>query len=1484
MHRKVTKFLSLFLSAAMMAGSLSVPAVAAEPAVYQESAAEETEVLPEETEAEESGAEETEALPEETEAEENGSEEADAEESAEQGEDQDTEDTDMDPEDAEAAQEETSDQEDADGAEKSAEEEPAAEAPPAEAEDTAPESADTAQETTATETVLGAEEVADSISDLTGQGYVLMNIPYADFYEAEGIDGVDIVSTATVKTYNQNMAGGSYHEGYEAADPISGAEILGVIYPVFVEDLSALQGMTQVTDADTATITVAAGKSSTITKEVSGKDLLFASGSYAFYILGEEPANYKTLSGSAGSYSFSSVKNGAQAAQIASADLAYGGHYTDLTLNVEADEVDDDAVVTGVVLTADGNDYVLRHVENIWRKTSLGWNWTDLDGAGLSGKTITAITYYLQDGGVYEYAVDVTVKKQLLSDAEAAFTDANTITVKGLPEDIQNPKATVSSVVGRGETAVVIADGADLVDGVVTTADAAVSGTKYNVKVVSDNYADVTMRAAFEDLQLISIAGLNYFYTDTKGDLDNTLYRATVSGRGGSTTYDFAKTDLTPIGETGYAYATAPNVTPLSGTLYGYGEGTATNYKEVYEKLGVSTDTDPAYDAVTSATGFTGHHAKDIPALVSYGTDADGEKAITGLTLGRASSTVDAVTYVEASILNAAGQSLTEDQTAALAVTLKANPMTAPSETEVNVGLSSASFASSRYGNAEFAIVPDDSVSGYVWSEYWNSVYAATISDGETTVGAVHWIDLYGEAATSGPHYNKVEIALNNGTSKGSNEAEVSRYAAFYDTNTGNIKAGTYTITIYAEGYSTLTAEVEVKAEAMSSVSIGGVNYYYADTTDDDAMTVYQATVRSKAGSTTYNYMKSDLTQVTDTDLYYISAPGATALTGTLYGYEAGSGNATNYKEVYGDLGASTDVDSAYDAVTSATGFTGHHAKDIPSLVTFGTDASGEKAITGLTLGRTTTTVDALTYVEAGVKQAAGKELTDEQTAAIAVTLTASPMTAPSDKEINVSLASASLASSRYGRAEFAIVPDDSVSGYVWSSYWNSIYGATISNGETTVGAVHWIDLYGEAATSGPHYNKVEIALNNGTSTGSNEAEVSRYASFFDGDYIKSGTYTITIYAEGYSPLTAQVAVDVKLSDKTAVYNGSEITADEAALTGIDGDVTYTYYSDEACTKVLESAPVNSGTYYVKAVAANLVASNPASLTIKKAAQSFTAKASAATVEVGKTVKVTVSGAKETNKYTFTSSDTKVAAVNASGVVTGKASGTVTITVKTAATANYEAGSKTVKITVNKTLKKPGNCHFTKWNNKQFTGCRISWNKVDGAEGYQTILSWTDGSHSSQTIVKPNVLYRDCTVVSNHVSQMKVRAFYTANGKRVYGPWSNIEYITPSPAKITAQNVSKGSNLKMKISWKPVYGCNGYNVFITTNPNGKWSWNQSTSTNAMSTSAVIEKCGGKLKKNTRYYVRIVTRRKRNGVFCTVPMPASNTYTGSFIIK
>ncbi len=391
-------------------------------------------------------------------------------------------------------------------------------------------------------------------------------------------------------------------------------------------------------------------------------------------------------------------------------------------------------------------------------------------------------------------------------------------------------------------------------------------------------------------------------------------------------------------------------------------------------------------------------------------------------------------------------------------------------------------------------------------------------------------------------------------------------------------------------------------------------------------------------------------------------------------------------------------------------------------------------------------------------------------------------------------------------------------------------------------------------------------------------------------DNVEKGTATVIITGKGNYTGTVErtFTISDKLSIETAtvdkitglVYNGKEqkpvpVVKMGAATLKEGTDYTIDSYSNNTNAGTATVTITGTGRY---------INSKTIEFTIAKAAQSFTVKA-AASIDTGKTTRVTASGAKETKKYTFTSSNPKVATVNATGTVTGKAAGTVTITVKTAATTNYKAGSKTVKITVNKVLKKPGNCHFVKWNNSKYTSCRIAWNKVAGADGYQTILSWTDGTHASTTYTKSNVLYRNCSVHPQHVSQMKVRAFYMSGGRRKFGPWSNVEYITPSPTKLTTKNTSAGANLKMNLKWNIIYGCNGYNVFITTNPNGTWYWNQSTSQKATSTSAVITKYrGAKLKKNTRYYVRIVTRRKRNGVFCTVPMPANNTNIGSFIIK
>ena len=108
--------------------------------------------------------------------------------------------------------------------------------------------------------------------------YVLMNIPYADFYANEADVAVDAVTSATLmKPRAGALAGGSYH-----VDP-EGSDISGVIYPVYVEDASMLPalGGVEITDDSSVEITVTL-KGEEQTTVYEGKDALFEAPSYSW--------------------------------------------------------------------------------------------------------------------------------------------------------------------------------------------------------------------------------------------------------------------------------------------------------------------------------------------------------------------------------------------------------------------------------------------------------------------------------------------------------------------------------------------------------------------------------------------------------------------------------------------------------------------------------------------------------------------------------------------------------------------------------------------------------------------------------------------------------------------------------------------------------------------------------------------------------------------------------------------------------------------------------------------------------------------------------------------------------------------------------------------------------------------------------------------------------------------------------------------------
>lgn len=200
-------------------------------------------------------------------------------------------------------------------------------------------------------------------------------------------------------------------------------------------------------------------------------------------------------------------------------------------------------------------------------------------------------------------------------------------------------------------------------------------------------------------------------------------------------------------------------------------------------------------------------------------------------------------------------------------------------------------------------------------------------------------------------------------------------------------------------------------------------------------------------------------------------------------------------------------------------------------------------------------------------------------------------------------------------------------------------------------------------------------------------------------------------------------------------------------------------------------------------------------------------------------------------------------------------------------------------------LARPTNCRFVRWNNYSFTSCRVGWKKVAAADYYEIKWSYRDGSNYNHRYQYSSYAILDITGLnSKRIYKVQVRALKVNNSGSItaYSSWSNIAYITPLPH--TATGTLTGSNKnKVKVTWNTIAGCNGYKVFVTTNPSGTWYLNQQTKKAGARTVTISKYRGKKLAKYTNYYVRIVPKRIQGGKQQKVPVPASDYWLYRFYI-
>ena len=125
------------------------------------------------------------------------------------------------------------------------------------------------------------------------------------------------------------------------------------------------------------------------------------------------------------------------------------------------------------------------------------------------------------------------------------------------------------------------------------------------------------------------------------------------------------------------------------------------------------------------------------------------------------------------------------------------------------------------------------------------------------------------------------------------------------------------------------------------------------------------------------------------------------------------------------------------------------------------------------------------------------------------------------------------------------------------------------------------------------------------------------------------------------------------------------------------------------------------------------------------------------------------------------SSDTSVAAVNGSGVVTAKNPGTATITC-------YGKNARGIRATCKVTVKLRQTTGV-KLVSKAFNRIRISWKAVPGCNRY-AIYRWDESGNSKKmaTVTADVVTWQDTAVKTGSTYTYRIRAFYAGIGAKSF--------------------------------------------------------------------------------------------------------------------
>lgn len=224
-------------------------------------------------------------------------------------------------------------------------------------------------------------------------------------------------------------------------------------------------------------------------------------------------------------------------------------------------------------------------------------------------------------------------------------------------------------------------------------------------------------------------------------------------------------------------------------------------------------------------------------------------------------------------------------------------------------------------------------------------------------------------------------------------------------------------------------------------------------------------------------------------------------------------------------------------------------------------------------------------------------------------------------------------------------------------------------------------------------------------------------------------------------------------------------------------------------------------------------------------------------------LKVTASpaGGEFNNIYVLKSSNPNVATISDDGTIIARATGITTITA-------YTISGASDSVTFSVSPAKPQN---VKASAKTTTSAEITWDSVPNVTGYNIYRSASKNGTFSKVGNSTTNSFTDKGISKGKTYYYKVASYVNSDGKQAVSSYSTVVSVkaaAPAPAQISAKKAKSGS---AKITWSKSTGANGYEIYMSTSSNGKFT---KAGTITKSSTVTFTKSG--LKAGKTYYFKV----------------------------